>query len=207
MRCTVGPTGIGRVMGDRRSRMAGGRRAGSSNIATRVRRGFTALHPRTRFADAPAAAGKLSCLLRDLPVEEDLRLRIALLRAALYASALTYVDRLSRYSRRIHACARQRLLPEHQACDVRAAGIRDPQSHELRRLRRTLLGIHGMRRPRLDETDGERHRTRVLRLCRSGGSVGPDDGTVAPWVVVASRRLRPKSLFRPCSTLREWIWA
>ena len=65
--------------------------------------GLAALHPRPRFADASVAAGELSRLLRDLPVEEHLRSRIALLGPALHASALAHVDRLSRHPRRIHA--------------------------------------------------------------------------------------------------------
>jgi hypothetical protein len=86
----------------------------------------------------------------------------------------------------------QRLLREQPACDVRAAGVCDPQSREFHRLRRTLLGIHGMRRARLGEACGQRRRTRVFRLHRSRAPFGPDDGTVAPWVVVASLPFAPE---------------
>jgi hypothetical protein len=59
--------------------------------------------PRSRLAHAPAAAGELSRLLRDVSVEGDLRPRAALLGAALHAPALAPVDRLPRDRRRVHA--------------------------------------------------------------------------------------------------------
>ena len=75
----------------------------------------------------PLPAGELRRLLLHLPVEEDLRPRAALLRAAVHAPALAPVDRLPRHPRRLHARPRQRLLREQPAGDLRAAGVRDPQ--------------------------------------------------------------------------------
>ena len=46
---------------------------------------------------------RVTRLLRDLPVEEDLRPRVALLRAAVHPPALAPVDRLPRHPRRLHA--------------------------------------------------------------------------------------------------------
>ncbi len=92
-----------------------------------LRRGALALPSRPRLADPPAAAGELRRLLRHLPVEGDLRPRVALLRAAVHPPALAPVDRLPRHPRRVHARARQRLLREQPAGDLRAAGVRDPE--------------------------------------------------------------------------------
>ena len=94
--------------------------------------GLLALPPRPGLADAPAAAGELRRLLRHLPVEADLRPRAALLRAAVHPPALAPVDRLPRHPRRLHARARQRLLREQPAGDLRAAGVRGPQPAAVR---------------------------------------------------------------------------
>ena len=132
-------------------------------------------------------------LLRDLPVEEDLRSRIALLGAALHASALAHVDRLSRHSRRLHARARQRLLREQPAGDVRAAGVRDPQSDGLRR---ATASTAGGSRPATAPAGCKRVVDGVEReffdYIARGAPFGPDDGTVAPWVVVASLPFAPE---------------
>ena len=53
-------------------RLAAGERVHPTPLA-RLRRRLAALHPRTRLANASAAAGELSRLLRDLSVEEHLR--------------------------------------------------------------------------------------------------------------------------------------
>ena len=50
------------------------------------------------LADTSIAAGKLSRLLRDLPMEEYLRPRVALFGPTLHASTFAHVDRLSRHS-------------------------------------------------------------------------------------------------------------
>ena len=103
--------------------------------------------------------------------------------------------------------ARQRLLREQPAGDVRAAGIRDPQSHEFRRLRRTLLGIHGMRRARLDKAGGRTasnasSSTISLEAPHSVPTTAPSPrGSSSPRC-----RLLLKSSSRPCGTLREWTW-
>ena len=138
-----------------------------------LRRGAAALPARPGLADAPAAAGELRRLLRHLPVEGDLRPRAALLRAAVHPPALAPVDRLPRPPRRLHARARQRLLREQPAGDLRAAGVRDPQPAAVRRLRGALLGVHGLRRPRLGEAGGGRGGAAVLRLHRPRRPVRP----------------------------------
>ena len=187
--------------------MAAGERIYPAPLA-RLRRRFAAIHPRARFADISVAARELSRLLRNLSVEEDLRSRIALLGPAVYASTLAHVDRLSRHSRRVHARARQRLLRKQPAGDLRAAGIRDPQSDEFRRLRRTLLGIHGLRRTRLGQASGQRRRTRVLRLCRSRRSIRSRRRHRRP---VGGRRLaavRSGDRHSDCPPFcAKWTWA
>ena len=171
MRCTVGPTGIGRVMGGRRSRMAGGLRAGSSHIVTRVttrvccstssdsvRRPIRCRRKVIAPIARPISGGK-STIANCCTQARSLRISSRICGSIFTASATnSCVSTIATTSR----TAGMRL---------RAAGIRDSQSHELRRLRGTLLGVHGMRRTRLDETDGERRRTRVLRLCGSRGAV------------------------------------
>ena len=97
-RLELGP----RRRSDAHARLAAGDRVHPAPLR-RLRRGTAALHARPGLADASAAAGELRRLLRDLPVEEDLRPRVALLRAALHPPALAPVDRLSRHPRRLHA--------------------------------------------------------------------------------------------------------
>jgi hypothetical protein len=53
-------------------RLAAGERVHPTPLA-RLRRRVVAVHPRAGFADASVAAGELQRLLRDVPVEEDLR--------------------------------------------------------------------------------------------------------------------------------------
>ena len=69
--------------------------------------------------------------------------------------------------------------------------VRDPQPAGVRGLRRALLGDHGQRRARLDgplKVDGiERH---FFDYIARGVPYGPDDGTIAPWAVVASLPVR-----------------
>ena len=132
-------------------------------------------------------------LLRDLPVEDDLRPRAALLGPALHAPALAHVGRLPRHPRRLHAGTRQRLFREQPAGDLRAAGVRDPQPAGVRRLRRVLLGVHGLRRPRLGQARRSNGVEReFFDYIARGAPFGPDDGTVAPWVVVASLPFAPE---------------
>ena len=68
--------------------------------------------------------------------------------------------------------------------------IRNP--HEFRRLRRALLGIHRMRWAGLDEARGQRRRREFFDYVARGAPFGPDDGTVAPWVAVASLPFAPE---------------
>ena len=146
-----------------------------------------------RLADSPLAAGELRRLLRHLSVEGNLRPRAALLRAAVHPPALAPLDRFPRHSRRVHARARQRLLREQPPGDLRAAGVRDPEPARVRGLRRALLG-HSRR------CDGPGWVKRVVNgverqfydYIARGAPFGPDDGTVAPWVVVASLPFAPE---------------
>src|ERR1700754_2420077 len=78
-------------------------------------------------ANPPAAAGELRRLLRHLRVEGNLRPRVALLRAAIHASALAPVGRFPWDPRCLHAPARHRLLREQSAGDLCAAGVRHPE--------------------------------------------------------------------------------
>jgi hypothetical protein len=106
--------------------------------------------------------------------------------------AVAPVDRLPRPARRLHARPRQRLLREQPAGDLRAAGVRGGKPAAVRGLRGALLGVHRLRRPRLVQADGRRGRAAVLRLHRPRRPVRPDDGTVAPWVVLASLSFAPE---------------
>ena len=71
-------------------------------------------------------------------------------------------------------------------------GVRDPQPDGVRGLRGELLGDHGQRRARLDGPQDRRHRAAFLRLHRARRPYGPDDGTIAPWAVVASLPFAPE---------------
>jgi hypothetical protein len=77
--------------------------------------------------------------------------------------------------------------------------------HEFRRLRRTLLGIHRVRRARLGQSSVNGVETGVLRLLPlEAPRFGPDDGTVAPWVVIASLPFAPEIVIPNVRHLREW---
>ena len=70
--------------------------------------------------------------------------------------------------------------------------VRDPQSARVRGLRRALLGDHGQRRPgpatrRIDGVE-----RRFFGYMARGVPDGPDDGTIAPWAVVASLPFAPE---------------
>ena len=78
----------------------------------------------------------------------------------------------------------------------RSTRVRNPL--RVRRLRRALLGVHGLRRPRLGQAgrstgSSGSSSTTIAR----GAPFGPDDGTVAPWVVVASLPFAPEIVSRP----------
>ena len=90
--------------------------------------------------------------------------------------------------------ARQRLLREQPAGDLRAAGVRDPQPDGTSTATASTAGAS---RPatapagRSARSNGVERR--VLRLHRAQRApFGPDDGTVAPWVVVASLPFAPE---------------
>jgi len=56
---------------------------------------------------------------------------------------------------------------------------------------RALLGVHGLRRPRLVASAwATASSANSSTTSRGGAPFGPDDGTVAPWVAVASLPLR-----------------
>ena len=115
--------------------------------------GLAALHPRPWLADPPVAPAELCRLHRNLRMEENLRPRAALFRSAFYPSAVAHVGGLSRHPRRLHAAPRQRLFREQPAGNVRAAGVCDPKPDEVCRLRAILLGVHRVRRARLDHSE------------------------------------------------------
>ena len=172
-----------------------------------LRRGAAALPARPRLADSPTAAGELRRLLRHLPVEGDLRPRAALLRAAVHPPALAPVDRFPRHPRRVHARARQRLLREQPAGDLRAAGVRDPQPAGVRGLRRVLLGVHGLRRPGLGQ---------ARRWTGSSGSSTTTSPAALRSARTTARSLRGswsprcrsprRSSSRPSATSPGWTW-
>ena len=191
-RSTAGPTGTGRATAARRSPTAGSPRPASSRTATGLRRGAAALPARPRLADAPAAAGELRRLLRHLPVEGDLRPRAALLRAAVHPPALAPVDRLPRHPRRVHARARQRLLREQPAGDLRAAGVRDPQPAEFDGYGEHCWGFTACDGPGWVKRVVNGVERQFFDYIARGAPFGPDDGTVAPWVVVASLPFAPE---------------
>ena len=138
---TAGPTGTGRGTAARRSPTAGSPRPASCRTATTgYDEGLLLYLLGAGLADAPAAAGELRRLLRHLPVEGDLRPRAALLRAAVHPPALAPLDRLPRPAGRLHARARQRLLREQPAGDLRAAGVRRPQPAAVRRATGSTAG-------------------------------------------------------------------
>ena len=64
------------------------------------------------------------------------------------------------------------------------------------------MGIHGLRRPRLGEADRRRGGGQFFDYDARGAPSGPDDGTVAPWVVVASISVAPEIVI---PTIREKV--
>lgn len=62
---------------------------------------------------------------------------------------------------------------------------------------------HGERRPRLDGAPDPRRRAPLLRLCGAWGAYGPDDGTIAPWAVVASLPFAPDVVLPTVRHFRE----
>src|SRR5687767_11663943 len=70
-----------------------------------IQRGADSVRARPWFADQPAPATELRSVGIHLPVEEAVRSRVSLRRAALHASALACVDRLPRHPGCLHAPA------------------------------------------------------------------------------------------------------
>ena len=75
---------------------------------------------------APAAPRELRGLGADLSLEETLRHRVPVRRAALHPSTLPHLGRLPRHPGRLHVRARHRLLREQPPRQLRAAAVRDP---------------------------------------------------------------------------------
>ena len=81
----------------------------------------------------------------------------------------------------------------------RTAGRRPTSSRSMRSairwirgLRRAVLGLHGQRRPRLGRRVVKGVEREFFDYIARGAPYGPDDGTVAPWVVVASLPFAPE---------------
>ena len=190
---------------DADARLAAGERIYPTSVA-RLRRGIAALHPGTGLADTSIAAGKLSRLLRDLSMEEDLRPRVALFRPTLYASAFAHVDRLSRHPRRLHEAASSDYFENsRQATFVQQEyAVRNPMN---------FVG-YGKHCWGFTACDGPGWTKRVVNgvereffdYIARGAPFGPDDGTVAPgWFSPPCRSLR-RSSYPPCAISPEWIW-
>src|SRR5687768_16181557 len=105
-----------------------------------IQRSADAVRARPRLADARTVAAGLRRLDVDISVEEVVRLRIPVRRAAVHAPALSCLDRLPRHPGRVHARARERLLREQPPRHVCPAAIRAPQSEEVQGLRRERVG-------------------------------------------------------------------
>ena len=82
-----------------------------------------ALPSRVRLADSPTSTRELPRVLRHLSVEGNLRPRAALLRPGVHTPTFAPLDRFPWHSRRVHVRARQRLLREQPAGDLRSAGV------------------------------------------------------------------------------------
>ena len=159
----------------------------------RLRRGAAPVRARPRLADAPAAAESYRAWTRDLPVENRLR------HDYLYAGPL-FTHQLSHVWIDFRGI-QDAFMREHgidyfensRRATLRAAAVRHPQPARLRGLRRVLLGDHRERRSGRDDARGRRRRAAVLRLpARAACPYGPDDGTIAPWAVVASLPFAPE---------------
>ena len=122
-----------------------------------------------------------------------LRPRAALLRAAVHPPALAPVDRLPRHPRRLHA-------RRTAATTSRTAGRRPTCSRSTRSATRcsspATASTAGGSRPATAPAGCKRMVDGVERqffdYIARGAPFGPDDGTVAPWVVVASLPFAPE---------------
>src|SRR5574341_201891 len=99
-----------------------------------LQRGNPASRARPRFAYAPASSGNLQSLYFNILLEANLRPGGSLCRSIIYSSALPFVDRLLRHSRRIHAGEGDRLFREQSPRDLRATTVCDQQSARVQRL-------------------------------------------------------------------------
>ena len=136
-------------------------------LLRRLRRRVAALRPGARIADLLAGPRELQGLDVNIPVETGRRMGVSLLRAAVHASALAPVHRLQGHPRRVHAVARHRLLRELAPGHLHPARIRDQEPARVRHVRRDLLGLHRLRRPRMFGEVRSREGSEVLRLPRS----------------------------------------
>ena len=128
----------------------------------------------------------------DLSMEDGLRHAVPVRGTALHPPALPRVDRLSRHPGRVHARARDRLLREQPARHASCSS--STRSAIPAAMRDTGSSAGGSPRA----TDRASSRARLMES--SGGSSttapavpdGPDDGTIAPWAVVASLPFAPE---------------
>ena len=95
-------------------------------------------------------------------------------------------------SRSLHGVAGDRLLREHPPGHLRPARIRDPEPPGIRDVRRNLLGLHRLRRSGMDHRTIQGIERQFFDYIARGAPFGPDDGTIAPWVVVASLPFAPE---------------
>ena len=159
-----------------------------------LRRGAAALRARPRLADPPAARGELRRLAVHLPVEGDLRPR-----------AISTPGRCSPTSSRTSgstsAASRTPSCASRASTTSRTAGGRPTSSSEYA-IRNPLefegygehcWGFTASDGPGLDElrrsTASSGSSSTTSRAARP---FGPDDGTIAPWAVVASLPFAPE---------------
>ena len=96
--------------------------------------------------------------------------------------------------RRVHAREGQRLFREQPARGLHPARIRRPQSARLRRLRAELLGHHApATAPATKSCARAAEIVASLDTPIAGCRYGPDDGTIAPWGMLAALPFSPPS--------------
>ena len=159
-----------------------------------LRRGAAPLPARPRLADASDPAGELRRLVPHLRVEDDLRPRATSTpaRSSPTSSRTSGSTSAASATPSCASTARDYFENSRRATYVQQQyAIRNPR--RLRARRRALLGRHGQRRARA----GRRGRSTASSASSSTTSraacpFGPDDGTVAPWAVVASLPFAPE---------------
>ena len=79
-----------------------------------------------------------------------------------------------------------------RAGDLHPSGVRAAESARVRRLRRALLGITASDGPGFETRRVNGIEREFYGYHARGAPYGPDDGTVSPWVVVASLPFAPE---------------